>query len=190
MDTREFFNSVAFKWDEMCKHDTSKLRKIVEMSCLRKDSKILDIGTGTGILISFLLQTCPASITAVDISENMIKVAREKYNNPKVEFIAEDIMKFNRTGYDYVFIYSAYPHFKDKDGLIKHISKLTNVNGKIVIAHSEGRDTINSMHQKSEFVSSDILPPIKATSFILSKYFKVDKMIDNSEMYYISGIKK
>jgi demethylmenaquinone methyltransferase/2-methoxy-6-polyprenyl-1,4-benzoquinol methylase len=49
MDNKEFFNSRAFEWDEVCEHNDEKLKKIMEISSLKRDSKILDIGTGTGI---------------------------------------------------------------------------------------------------------------------------------------------
>ena len=29
MNNREFFNSLAYKWDEMCHHDDKKIRKIL-----------------------------------------------------------------------------------------------------------------------------------------------------------------
>jgi demethylmenaquinone methyltransferase/2-methoxy-6-polyprenyl-1,4-benzoquinol methylase len=68
MNNREFFNSVAFKWDGMCSHDDNKLKKIIGLSKVKPGSNILDIGTGTGILVSYLLDTEPEKVTAVDIS--------------------------------------------------------------------------------------------------------------------------
>ncbi|MDZ5010498.1 methyltransferase domain-containing protein, partial [Clostridium perfringens] len=115
MDSKEFFNKVAFEWDNMCKHDDIKLREIIELSSIRNNAKILDVGTGTGILVSYLLEKSPLKITAIDISENMIMVAKEKYKDDGVEFIVKDVMDFNDKGFDYIFIYSAYPHFNDKE---------------------------------------------------------------------------
>ena len=87
MNNREFFNRVAHKWDEMCHHDDKKIRKIVDLADIKKKSKILDIGTGTGILINYLLEKSPTKLVGVDISENMIEVAKEKYKGRSVEFI-------------------------------------------------------------------------------------------------------
>ena len=101
MNNREFFNSLAYKWDEMCHHDDKKIRKILQLSDIEKGSKILDIGTGTGILISYLLEKSPSKLVAVDISENMIEVARKKYKKENVEFVVSDIMNFNEGRYDY-----------------------------------------------------------------------------------------
>ena len=62
MNSREFFNGLAYKWDEMCHHDDKKIRKILDLADIKKESKILDIGTGTGILISYLLEKSPTKL--------------------------------------------------------------------------------------------------------------------------------
>ena len=189
MNNREFFNSLAYKWDEMCYHDDKKIRKILELSGVEKGSKILDIGTGTGILISYLLEKLPAKLVGVDISENMIEVARKKYKNEDVKFVVYDIMNFNEDKYDYIFIYSAYPHFKNKENLFQHLYKLLNENGKVIIAHSQSRDEINHVHSKSDEVKEDILLSIEDNCKIINKYLKIQKTVDNFGIYYIEAIK-
>ncbi|WP_411169184.1 class I SAM-dependent methyltransferase [Clostridium sp. MB05] len=190
MDSKEFFNKVAFEWDNMCKHDDIKLREIIELSSIRNNAKILDVGTGTGILVSYLLEKSPLKITAIDISENMIMVAKEKYKDDGVEFIVKDVMDFNDKGFDYIFIYSAYPHFNDKEALFKHLLNRLNNGGKIIIAHSESKEKINQIHSKKDIVKDDVLEPAEVTTKIMSKYFTIDKVIDNEEMYYISAFKE
>ena len=188
MDNREFFNNLAYKWDEICHHDDKKIRKILDLAEIKENSKILDIGTGTGIVISYLLEKSPSKLVGVDISENMIEVAMKKYKDKNVKFIVSDIMDFNEDKYDYIFIYSAYPHFKDKEKLFEHLSNLLNNDGKIVIAHSQSRDEINHVHSKIDVVKEDVLLPVEDNVKIINKYLKANKTVDNSEMYYIEAI--
>ncbi len=190
MDSKEFFNKVALEWDKMCKHNDIKLREIIDLSAIRNNAKILDVGTGTGILVSYLLEKSPLKITAIDISENMIMVAKEKYKDDRVEFIVKDVMEFNDKGFDYIFIYSAYPHFNDKEALFKHLLDRLNDGGKIIIAHSESKEKINQIHSKKDVVKDDVLEPAEVTTKIMSKYFEIDKVIDNEEMYYISAFRE
>jgi ubiquinone/menaquinone biosynthesis C-methylase UbiE len=189
MNNREFFNRVAFKWDQMCNHNVEKLRKIIDLTSVKSNSKILDVGTGTGVLIKYLLETSPSKIVGVDIAENMIKVAKQKYKNDSVEFIVSDILEYNQKGFDYVFLYSVYPHFADKDALFMQLSKLMKKDGKIVIAHSESKEKINARHAESEAVKNHVLPSAEVTSKLMSKYFTINNKIDNGEMYYIMGVK-
>lgn len=189
MNNREFFNKLAHKWDEISNHDDKKMKAIMELSSIGNGSRILDVGTGTGILIGYLLKTLPSNITAVDISQNMILMAKQKYDDKRVEFVIQDIMEYEGIGFDYIFLYSVYPHFNDKHELFSHLLTLTNNGGKIVIAHSTSKEKINEIHKKNNDTRNDSLPPVEVTSQIMSNYFIVDKMIDNNEMYYISGIK-
>lgn len=189
MDNREFFNNLAFKWDSMCKHDEKKLEEILASALVKEGSKILDVGTGTGILIKYLLSTNPEKIVAVDIAENMITVAKEKYKDNRVSFIVKDIMEYTEENFDYVFLYSVYPHFKDKEAIFKHLSSLMTSRGKIIIAHSQSKEKINEVHGKSDVVKEDKLPSGEVTAKIMEGYFKVEKIIDNDNMYYVSGIK-
>jgi len=190
MNNKEFFNQVAFKWDQMCHHSEEKLRKIIEWSSVEKNATILDVGTGTGVLIPHLLETSPAKIVALDIAENMIAVAKQKYQDDRVEFVVSDIFEYHQKSFDYIFLYSVYPHFEDKDALFMHLSKLMKKDATLVIAHSESKEKINARHAESEAVRGHLLLPVEVTSRIMAKYFMICKKVDNQEMYYIKGTKK
>ncbi len=189
MNIKEVFNNIAFKWDEICKHDDEKLKKIIKLSAIKEKSKILDVGTGTGIMIGYLTKTNPLNLTAIDISDNMISIARKKFPKENVNFVVSDIMDYNEEGFDYVFLYSSYPHFSDKNALFKHLHSLMNKDGKIIIAHSESKEKINEIHGKSDYFKNDTLPSGNKTANLMSKYFRINMIIDNEDMYFVSGIK-
>ncbi|MCX7695180.1 MAG: class I SAM-dependent methyltransferase [Caloramator sp.] len=188
MDQREFFNRLAPVWDEITKHDEGKIEKILKLIDIKDNLNILDVGCGTGILESFLLKYNPNSITAVDISEKMIEIAKSKYDNCKINFITQDIME-HQGMYDFIIVYSAYPHFYDKDALIRHLSNMLTKGGKLVVAHSDSREKINKVHSRHQEVKDDRLPPAIDTANIFSKYLYVNLVIDNDEMYVVCGIK-
>ncbi len=189
MNDREFFNSLAEKWDSICHHDFKKIQNIVSLSGVKKNSKILDVGTGTGVLVPYLLESFPQHITAIDVSENMIKVAKKKINDSRVSFIVKDFFQLEVQSFDYIFFYSVYPHFLDKEALFMHAKKLLKKDGKIVIAHSESKEKINSIHRQKEAVKDHMLLSANITAEFMSKYFKVESTIDNDDMYYICASK-
>ena len=120
----------------------------------------------------------------------MIEVANEKYKGKSIGFIVSDIMEFNDCGHDYIFIYSAYPHFKDKEKLFEHLFKLLDQEGKVIIAYSQSRDEINHVHSTNEIVKEDELLFSDENAKIINIYLVTEKIIDNEEMYYIEAIKK
>lgn len=190
MGDKAFFNRMAYKWDEICVHDEEKVKEIIRLSNVKLNSKILDVGTGTGILIPYLLDTSPLKIKAIDLSENMISIAKTKCKDARVEFIVGDVMAYDSGRFDYVFLYSVYPHFSNKEALFNHIAELIKVGGRIVIAHSESKESINNIHRKNEETKEDKLPPVETTAQIMKRYFKIETMVDNEDMYYISAIKE
>ncbi|MCT4632381.1 MAG: class I SAM-dependent methyltransferase [Firmicutes bacterium] len=191
----EFFNSMAESWDEFCNHDTDKIKDILGLLNIKNGSKILDIGTGTGVLLPYLVDLSGSSgeITAIDISSKMIEVAKRKYHYNNVNFICEDIMKANLHSeyFDYIICYSVFPHFDDQESLVKVVSKYLNEGGKLIICHSQSRDAINNLHKKvSEAVSDDNLPTID----VISDYYKAAGLdtsitIDSEEMYVVVATK-
>lgn len=139
-------------------------------------------------MLPYLLSTNPQSITAIDLSDKMLNVAKKKYSDNRISFVNEDILKFREDGFDYAILYSVYPHFDHKDILFKHISSLLLKGGKIIIAHSESKEKINQVHGGNEPVKDDVLAPGCVTAETMSKYFEVLTIIDDSEMYYVDGV--
>ena len=124
MDQVKFFNSIAKDWDNIIKVDEKKINYLLSKIDIKEDDYILDVGTGTGVLIPFLVKLCPkGKIKAVDISCNMLDVARKKFNDiNNVEFILLNVEtdkldeKFNK-----IVLYSMFPHLKDKTNTIKKL---------------------------------------------------------------------
>jgi ubiquinone/menaquinone biosynthesis C-methylase UbiE len=191
----EFFNSMAEKWDVICNHDIVKIEKILNFLDIKPGAKILDVGTGTGILIPFLVELSKehGEITAIDVSYKMLEIAQQKYPYENVSYVFDDVLEANLPNehYDLAICYSVFPHFVEKQSAIQAISKYLKIGGKLMICHSQSRDAINNLHKNiSDAVSEDDLPPmdvIKGYFFELG--FKTNVEKDNDEMFVIVGIK-
>lgn len=188
---REFFNSMAEKWDTVCQHDTNKIKYILDRLNINNGAKILDVGTGTGILLPFLTEKAgeDGEITAIDVSEKMLEVAQRKYSYNNVTFVCGDVLDSGLQSeyFDFVVCYSVFPHFDDKQSAIGVISKYLKKGGKFAVCHSQSREAINNLHRNaSEAVAEDNLPEIK----IISDYFENVGLapvleIDNKDMFMI-----
>ncbi|PSM45467.1 methyltransferase type 11, partial [Chroococcidiopsis sp. CCALA 051] len=84
-EVREFWNSVADDWDIQVGDDGDSNRRLNSDPVLWnfvgdvRELRILDAGCGTGYL-SRKLASQGAIVTAIDLSERMIEIAREKAN--------------------------------------------------------------------------------------------------------------
>ncbi|TXK71131.1 peptide chain release factor N(5)-glutamine methyltransferase [Mesonia sp. HuA40] len=80
------------------------------------DGYILDIGTGSGcIAIALELSLGNARVTALDVSEKALKIAKEnaKRNQAKVNFIKQDILSTQALNQNYQVIVSNPPYVRE-----------------------------------------------------------------------------
>lgn len=190
---KDFFNEKAEIWDEICPHDISKVKTIIDMLNIEKGASVLDVGTGTGVLVPELSSRVGEAgrILAVDVSDKMIEVCERKHKYKNAQFKCVDALVLKENNYQYITCYSMFPHFQDKKEALNILAQKLSKNGKLIICHSQSRDAINSLHQTAgEEVKEDKLPTIET----LEKYFseaglKTVHTVDNDEMFVIIGEK-
>jgi len=192
---REYFNKMADKWDQICHHDIVKLKAITKMAYISKGETVLDVGTGTGVMLPFIREFVgdTGQITAIDLAEKMLEVARQKCPFENVSFVLGDIsaVTLPESHFDVIMCYSVFPHFQDKPGTVSRMAGLLKPGGRLVIAHSQSRDAINNLHARSpDTVSRDELPEAAT----IKKYIKQAELVpilteDNEEMFVVIGQK-
>jgi demethylmenaquinone methyltransferase/2-methoxy-6-polyprenyl-1,4-benzoquinol methylase len=171
---RSFFNEKASIWDEICVHDRQKVEYIVQKADIRGDERILDVGTGTGIMIPhYLKHLASGNIVAVDYSENMINMARSKFPEkdwPMLSYVVSDLydLKYD-AAFDIVVCYSCFPHFVDQTLAVEILSKALKRGGRLVVAHSDSAKKINGVHMSGGVeISNDFLPSMATLKRIMA----------------------
>lgn len=110
-------------------------KKVVSNIPLNKNLKILDIGCGTGDSLLFLSELNHPNLFGVDISENMLKVAKKKLNNKAILKIAEvENLPFNKYTFDYVLCTEAFHHFPDPNKSIKEANRVLKKDAIFLLA--------------------------------------------------------
>ena len=185
---KDFFDELANSWDER-NSDEAGAKKIVKQFKTRISNKdVLDVGCGTGVLYQPLTNAGAKSITAIDLSDEMINLAKEKF--PQGNFICEDILKWNTEQmFDTIIMYNVYPHLMDKKALVDKIYSLLNAQGTFIVAHGSSRDTINSHHSSHAMEVSRKLLKAQEEAEIWRTKFSVE-IIRDDDLYYFSGTKK
>ena len=120
---------------------------IVELLSLEstKHLSVLDLGCGSG-WTSIFLAKLGCSVTGVDISEEMIDIAKEnakKENNlpkGKIKFVAADIEKISfKNQFDRVLIYDGLHHCPDEKKVLKNIFKALKPGGMVLVVEPNKR---------------------------------------------------
>jgi tRNA (cmo5U34)-methyltransferase len=108
------------------------------------DPAILDIGAGTGLLSALLLERYPhASFTLMDISDNMLNVARDRFSGRTVKYLAVDYRQGDLGGpYDIVCSALSIHH-------LEHDEK-RSLYGRIFASLKEGGVFVNAEQVEGE----------------------------------------
>ena len=191
-DIIEFFDRCAPTWDtEMIKNDEI-IDKILDNAEIQESQHILDVACGTGVLFDYYLDRNVASVTGIDISPEMAKIAQRKYaDNPKVTVICGDVEEaaFSQK-FDRIVVYNAFPHFPYPKRLIKLLAHLLKEGGRMTIAHGMSRAAIDNHHSSSASKVSNGLMPADQLKKLFDAHFDVEIMISNDQMYQVSGVKR
>lgn len=186
---RAYFDALAPQWDEVSVHDPRKIRKILHSCHLSKKSRVLDIACGTGVLAPFLLEWEPASVTGIDLSPKMIDIAQKKYGD-RVTYICQDVLEYTGGPFDVCIVYSAFPHFLEPEQLLEKANSLLSSSGRLVIAHSQSREQINSIHGGSASQVSRGLMEASQLAELMEPWFDMEEIVDDEQMYLVCGRKK
>lgn len=191
-DIIAFFDRCAPSWDaEMIKNDEI-IEAILDNAEIGENMDVLDVACGTGVLFPYYLKRNVASVTGIDISPEMAKIAAGKFaEEPKVTIICGDVedVIFDRK-FDRIVVYNAFPHFPKPKRLIKVLSTLLKEDGRLTIAHGASREAIDSRHSGSASKVSNGLMRAEELVKLFDPHFDVEIMISNKKMYQVSGVKR
>ena len=187
-DVIEFFDRCAPWWDDDMVRNEQIIDAILLNGGIKQGIDVLDVACGTGVLFADYLKRDVASVTAIDISPEMAKLAAAKF--PQVNVICGDVESYDfGRQFDAVMVYNAFPHFPDPAKLIERLATLVKPGGKLTVAHGMSRAALTNHHKRAGKVSIDLLHE-KELAAIFEAYFDVDVVISTELMYQVSGVRR
>lgn len=187
-DVIEFFDRLAPRWDaDMIKNDTI-IATILDGAEVTSGKHVLDVACGTGVMIPYYLERNAASVTAIDISPEMARIAREKFPQAHVVCgdVEEAVFDWN---FDCIVVYNAFPHFPEPERLIRRLSELLAPGGTLTVAHGMSRAHIDAHHQGAASKVSVGLMHEDALAAIFRKHLTLTVKRSDDTMYQITGKK-
>lgn len=214
-DVIAFFDKLASSWDDVQIREEEKIQEILDAAGVCAGVKVLDVACGTGVLVPDYIDRKVASVTGVDISEEMIKIAKEKFfddetiqgakvsfddsktnriiseSHTRVEFLCADVEEANLpSDYDVCMVYNAFPHFPNPAKLIEVLASHLKNGGRLTVAHSMSRKQLDSHHSGPAAKVSNGLMSEDDLAKLFEAYFEVDVKVSNDQMYIVSGYKR
>jgi ubiquinone/menaquinone biosynthesis C-methylase UbiE len=171
MNHRQFFDQAAVDWDaQEVKETYIRLQGIVAGLGIEPGGTVLDVGTGTGVLVPLLLKATDGKgqIVALDFSDEMLRRAKAK--GYPVFYVQGDAQRlpFPPQTFDWVICNAVFPHFSDKRRALSETSRVLRKGGRLVICHTASRQTINELHRSvGGVVAHDTIPGEKMMQQLL-----------------------
>ncbi len=187
----DFFDQLAPSWDANEVRSTpQRIKSILGKLPIDKGMSVLDLGTGTGVLVPYLSERVgeEGHVTAIDLSEGMLSRAIEKYGKLKnVEFLKIDFEEEQIPGqYDVVMLYSVYPHLHAPAATMEWLFKMNlKPGGVIVIAFPCDEKFINDIHHERKSESDHLQPAPVLAKMIENWGFHAEVAAYNPEEYIL-----
>ena len=137
---RVFWDSFAKKYDSFITKNASKsYARLIErlLNDTKTTNKLLEIATGTGIL-SFKLCNQISQITAIDISPEMIEIAKSKSKDYQISNITFQVgdscnLDFENESFDTILASNVLHLLYQPELALKEMSRVLKSEGKIII---------------------------------------------------------
>ena len=197
METKSrFFDDRAEHWEETCYPAPvrERLDHLILEFGVRPGERVLDVGTGPGILLPYLRRRIGKSgrICAFDLSFGMIRKAYAKPRAPRDVLARADVhaIPFKGNGFDRVICFAAFPHFGNPERAMREMGRVPRTGGMLIIAHLLSREELAAHHATHAFVARDRLPENhRMKALFLKAGFSPPHIINLPGKYLASAVK-
>lgn len=139
-----------------------RTRETVRQAHLNSGSRVLDVGTGMGVLIKHFVEfgVLPENVVGCDLSSSMLEEAKKRF--PQTTFWQGDIADFPVDEYshyfDAVFFNACFGNIFDQPRAIAVASRVVHGGGAIIISHPLGNRFVDQLRSQDQNLVLTLMP--------------------------------
>lgn len=192
-DLQYFFEDLATRWDA---HQPENRQEILLNmlapfeETLRNARSILDVGTGTGMIIPCLRAFAPtARLVSIDLAYAMLWRARQRV--PEGNLVQADVHRLpfasSPATFDVVVCHNCFPHFAQRIHALYELERIIIPGGKLLILHDLSRDQVNGIHSGAGYpIGNDLLPPGEKMQEMLTNAGFSEVWVEDANTHYMA----
>lgn len=198
------FNEVAHEYDQQrrrlipCFDDFYQIGAHLAVSAVNSQTpKVLDLGAGTGLFSSLVLQKYPeAEVTLMDISDQMLERAKNRLSEyAYIQYVLEDYTNYEAPDtYDVIISALSIHHLTDTEKQRLYQNSFRNlkaggvfVNADQVLGHTPFIDEKYKLDWRAKVESSDLTEAEKTSAYERTKLDKMTTLSAQLDMLGESG---
>lgn len=135
-DSRIAYNKIASEYDTSREGQYTRfhIQELSNTIDLREGDIVLDVACGNGTLLNELSKKAKIQAHGLDLSENMIHVAKMRY--PNMNFKAQPCypLEWSDESIDVITVCCAFHHFDNPQGFVNECKRVLKKNGTVYIA--------------------------------------------------------
>ena len=144
------FSSIAGDYDRHATVQAQAARNLLDFNPTLEPCRILEPGCGTGLYTALLANRYPnAAITAVDVSHEMLEVARQKLEEDRISFASGDAEAQPENTYDLITSNATFQWFTDLASTIKQYRNALRPGGALTFSYF-GPETYHELAEALE----------------------------------------
>ncbi len=158
---------------------------------------VLEPGCGAGPLTGYLSQWVgpEGAVLAFDNSPGMLELCRKEHGhrpNVTIWCAAAESADLPPASCDLIMLFRVFPHFDDKEHVLRHVRPVLKKEGRLVIAHLEGRVRLNEYHSRLDLpIRHDHMPCLQGVTRMLHEHqYEVVTGIDTDEEFFVEAVVK
>lgn len=183
---RNSFDALYYLFEPPLPRDVpERLETIVAQGKITGGNTVLDVGSGTGILIPLIKEYNPGRIYACDLSRRMLKQLMKKY--PYVETIMADVrdLRLPEGSTDAVYVNACYSNIADKNGAFSNLSRMMKGKGRMVISHPLGKEFIKTIRERVPYPLDEFPEESEARALLKPFGFEIETFVDELDLYIL-----
>lgn len=188
---RDFFSDLVHLFDPPLPEGVpERLDRIVASADIVKGDVVLDLGTGTGILVPIIQEYDPEKIFACDLSDAMLTRLKEQYAYAQTLLADARDLTLPGGSIDVIFMNACYPNIVDKRATFANISRMMKQGGRMIISHPMGKSFIDLIKDRAPFPLDDFPDKSRAGKLLRPFGFEIEEFVDEPELYIMKAIRQ
>jgi ubiquinone/menaquinone biosynthesis C-methylase UbiE len=189
---QQAFDDIVASFEQTIPGDIlQRLDLVVQRAEIHPGDAVLDVGTGVGVLLLFILKHNPSRVMACDLSEAMLERVSAKFGDRLITLQADVVdIPQDEGPFNVVLCNAMFGNVYDQAETLEAIDRLLSIEGRLVISHPMGSAFVRRLKESSPELDLKDLPDERTLEHLLKGTgLALAQFTDEPDLYLATCVK-